>query len=413
MLIKKTAITVLLLVLAFQFSALASECKDVSQGKNVNNVDIEDSKTIDNLVRLIKIGDKAGISALIAYPLERESPLLPILNKRQFIEHYDEFIDAETTKYILEKSKERCLGDSGMTYIGNIRLQEGLIFNLPATKKQQKIRADLLQIKKQYGKKPKTETSTNPDDELIAKAYNLIVLSRSNCRTFANAKHLIDFAKYDYIIIDKFIKLLKSGDKAGIKKMIPYSLPRLQPLPPADFAKHYDEFLDSETTRLLIQGEDDRCTTEFGTKVAGLMLVREGRIIKLPATEKQERLATKARQKAQQRVHPSAANYDRILMDCKTKSLRIRVQRKNDTLTFFSWKVTQSLKKKPSMILSNGEMREEGHPTSGRYYLFTNDEERYEIFERIICGEDCNHYLRIYKNEEQQFEEKCKLSTAN
>lgn len=97
-------------------------------------------------------------------------------------------------------------------------------------------------------------------------------------------------------------------------------------------------------------------------------------------TSKQIALAKAKKVKDQSNIHPSAKNYDSIVLECQTKKHHIRIHAlKEDKVKYFSWKKDQSISSAPEIALT-GIVRTAGSMHNSTYY-FKNGSFVYEIME--------------------------------
>src|SRR5690348_2819865 len=66
----------------------------------------EERQAAEKLIQALTAGDKAAVAQLINYPLNRQQPLPPIQNEKEFIENYADFFDSETIRQIQAAEKD-------------------------------------------------------------------------------------------------------------------------------------------------------------------------------------------------------------------------------------------------------------------------------------------------------------------
>ena len=77
----------------------ANETEETTTDDNIYNSEKIDER-VAMIIELVKNRDKKGISRIISYPLEREYPIPPVKNKKDFIERFDEIFDSRLIKKI-------------------------------------------------------------------------------------------------------------------------------------------------------------------------------------------------------------------------------------------------------------------------------------------------------------------------
>jgi hypothetical protein len=210
---------------------------------------------------------------------------------------------------------------------------------------------------------------------------------------------------------EKLIRALKAGDKAAIAKLVNYPLNRQQPLPPIrneqEFIDNYAEFFDTETIQQVLAGENDMFYGWRGLAIGpGLVWIDGGKIRAITiATSHQKEAAQAAKKQVQATLHPSARGYDQVLLSCKTKSYQIRIHQDAGKVLYFSWKASQPLSAKPDITL-NGEERPDGQG-GNETFIFKNGDYRYEVDRTVLCGNNCDSHLTVFRGTQTLLDEVC------
>ncbi len=66
-----------------------------------------DYQTADKFQQALKANDRESVANLITYPLNREAPLPPIANAREFLAHWDEYFDDASIRALLDSKAEQ------------------------------------------------------------------------------------------------------------------------------------------------------------------------------------------------------------------------------------------------------------------------------------------------------------------
>ena len=104
------------LLLLFGLAPLAAEvssCKAYCDSSKRDCVfkdigELEDTYIVNRFVRAMKAGDRTGLAEIISFPIERNYPLPSIRTEEEFLELYEEFIDEEFTRTIVESDEYDC-----------------------------------------------------------------------------------------------------------------------------------------------------------------------------------------------------------------------------------------------------------------------------------------------------------------
>jgi hypothetical protein len=129
----------------------------------------EERDAAERLIRALKAGDKVSVAKLINYPLDRQQPLAPIRNEREFIENYADFFDSETIRQIVASEKDMSWNWHGLAIgPGLIWIDGGKIRSITlATSRQKQAAQDA---------KKRVQASLHPS----ARTYDRVLFS---CKT--------------------------------------------------------------------------------------------------------------------------------------------------------------------------------------------------------------------------------------
>lgn len=238
----------------------------------------------------------------------------------------------------------------------------------------------------------------------------ILILCSASIQTLATSKNV---SEKDMQAAQNLIKALKANDKAAVASMIRYPLRRQEPLVPIvnakEFQEHYEEYFNASTIVQVEQGLNDILNNWQGTALGGgLIWLDAGQIISINlGTDLQKQALKKAKAEELSSLHPSARNFERTWMICKTQKHFIRIQSliAEDKVHYFSWKAGIPNSEKPELELA-GIMDIQG---SGGNTLFTfkNGKYTYEIYKSVVCGEDCNSYLTVKKDGKEIQKDRC------
>jgi hypothetical protein len=89
----------LALILAVATPAAHAQADDPTYGA--------DYQAADEFQNALKANDRGAVAALITYPLNREKPLTPIANAKEFLAHWDEYFDEASIKSLLDSKADQ------------------------------------------------------------------------------------------------------------------------------------------------------------------------------------------------------------------------------------------------------------------------------------------------------------------
>jgi len=218
--------------------------------------------------------------------------------------------------------------------------------------------------------------------------------------------------KVDCDAAAKLQAALKTGDKQAVVKMINFPVDRDLPLKSIKNAKaflaHWDEYFDADTTKALTDQNPEQIGWRGIQLAGGMVWLKDGRIIRLNSEAAAYKKALEnAKSDETAKLWLAARGYDRIDVQCSTKTLHVRVQNHGDDIRYFAWKAGAPLSAKPAMALSHGKTPSSGSDGSITY-AFTNAGYTYEIDNGAgICGETCDKHLTVMKGAKQVSDQVC------
>ena len=251
----------------------------------------------------------------------------------------------------------------------------------------------------------------------VSKAILLLLMmlpfvNSSFSRTAATASEAQNpsYAK-DYLAAEMLQAALKENNRQAIADLISYPLFRAEPLLSIknnkEFLRHWEEFFDATTTRVLLEAKAEQIGWRGISIANGIIWFDNGHIKSIYTdTSAYKRAMLKAIKRDSKRLYSSARNYDELSYQCSTKNLHVRVQKHGDDLRYFAWKSPADLLMKPELELKGGSYNPQG--TGGGYELvFQNKGFTYEVSVAGICGEDCNNYLAVKNGDKTLSSEVC------
>jgi len=204
-------------------------------------------------------------------------------------------------------------------------------------------------------------------------------------------------------IVTAFIDKVKAG-KEELCKYIDYPFYRDYPIPPItnkeEFLRRYDEIFDETLLKMIVNSDIATDWCEMGVK--GIMLgngdvwiSENGELIGInyqSETEKKRR--EEIIQIDKNSVHKSLKEFESLVWIMETDKYKIRIDDLgNDNFRYASWKVGNSMKNKPDVILTNGILRVEGS-AGNQIYSFANGN---FVYQCCIWSYDDNRLI-IYKD---------------
>ena len=216
----------------------------------------------------------------------------------------------------------------------------------------------------------------------------------------------------DYAAAKKLQQALMHNEKRAVADLIQYPLVRDQPLSPIknskDFLKHWDEYFDAANVARIATSEAEQYGWRGIAMSNGEVWFKDGRISSINLQTAAYKTALAAAMKVENRgLYLSAQGYDKVVFQCKTKNLSIRVQQNADSYNYFAWKKTAALSTKPELEIRGGKYLPQG--TGGNYDMeFQNNDYKYTVsVGHNLCGEDCNDYLVVSKGDTQLSRDVC------
>src|SRR5438128_2081595 len=140
-----------------------------SQSLVAQNLPAEERQAAEKLIQALTAGDKAAVAKLINYPLNRQQPLPPIQNEKEFIENYADFFDSSTIRQIQAGEKDMFYSWRGLAIgRGLVWIDGGKIRAITIATSRQKEAAQAA--------KKRVQASLHPS----ARTYDRVLLS---CKT--------------------------------------------------------------------------------------------------------------------------------------------------------------------------------------------------------------------------------------
>ena len=100
-------------------SVFAQAVASSDQTENNDPAYVADYSAASKLKEALKAHDRQAVASLITYPLNREKPLAPIRNSKEFLAHWDEYFDPTSTAQVLAADPEQ-FGWRGIALTGGI-----------------------------------------------------------------------------------------------------------------------------------------------------------------------------------------------------------------------------------------------------------------------------------------------------
>jgi hypothetical protein len=192
--------------------------------------------------------------------------------------------------------------------------------------------------------------------------------------------------------LQMLLKALDKNDRTAVAHLIRYPFGRELPLSTLNnsvqFLKHYDEYFDADSARFLsvASGELIDRNGELGTS-RGEIWFRGGKIITINAkTAAYDAALADAKKQDNLAVHSTLRGYDRILLDCRTNKLHIRIQQHGKDFKYFSWEKSSSISTKPALALAGTETIEGS--ARNATYTFKKNGTTYEVSIDSVCSSD-------------------------
>ncbi len=220
--------------------------------------------------------------------------------------------------------------------------------------------------------------------------------------------------------ITNLINHLKKGNRKQVAEMVSYPFSREYPIPPVRneqaFVARFDEIFDNTLKQRIINSKPSKDWSEMGWR--GVMLY-DGEVwidsnVKLAAvnyqSETERKMKLRLIEADRARVHPSLTKFKRPVYILETSKYRIRIDETEEGIyRYASWPIAKSMREKPDLVISNGEMNDEG--TGGNHTaVFKNKGFVYECAIIVLGAEDSPPaMLTIYEGEKKVLSQKAKI----
>jgi hypothetical protein len=220
--------------------------------------------------------------------------------------------------------------------------------------------------------------------------------------------------------ITNLINHLKKGNKKLVAEMVSYPFPREYPIPPVQneqaFVARFDEIFDNTLKQRIINSKPSKDWSEVGWR--GVML-HDGEVwidsnVKLAAinyqSETERKMKVRLIEADRARVHSSLKKFKKPVYILETSKYRIRIDETEEGIyRYASWSIGKSMREKPDLVISSGEMNYEG--TGGNHTaVFKNKGFVYECAIIVLGAEDSPPaMLTIYEGERKILSQKAKI----
>ncbi|RYZ39597.1 MAG: hypothetical protein EOP49_30120 [Sphingobacteriales bacterium] len=217
----------------------------------------------------------------------------------------------------------------------------------------------------------------------------------------ANAQPL---KKEDQKLVQRFIEVVRAGDKAKVASLVTYPFRRPYPLPEVqnrkEFVIRYKEIFDDSLIRIICSSNPGNDWSRVGwrgimLRLGEVWLDDDGKLIAVnyePAIGSRRRAALIALDKS--KLHPSLRHYIQPVHLAETRNYRVRIDDLGDgNYRYASWKVKAPVGSKPDIVLTDGVWIPEGSGGNSRYE-FTKGDYKY-ILSIIHIGSDENPPARL------------------
>ncbi|MDE0229597.1 MAG: hypothetical protein OXJ62_12170 [Spirochaetaceae bacterium] len=191
----------------------------------------------------------------------------------------------------------------------------------------------------------------------------------------------------DVLVVNRFISLLRDGDRHRLADLIRFPLPRRYPLPSisrGEFIDRYEEVFDDEFVRIIVSSGNGECG-RMGWR--GLQLHNglvwfydDGTIRNVnyeSAVEERERYRLIDLERLG--LHESLRDYQLPILEWETCSYRVRVDRVDGGYRYAAWNVARFHDSEPDIVIDKGTYNMEGTLGDHGYY-FSNGEYKYILF---------------------------------
>ena len=191
----------------------------------------------------------------------------------------------------------------------------------------------------------------------------------------------------DVSVVNRFIALVRDGDRQRLAEQISFPLRRKHPLPDISrdqFIDRHEQIVDDEFVRLVVSSTNDDCG-RVGSR--GLQLhnglvwfSEDGWISSINyESEFEERERRRLIELERLELHDSLRSYREPVLEWETCTYRVRVDRVDGGYRYAAWSVDQSHDREPDIIIEHGTHNMEG--TLGDHgYFFSNGQYKYILF---------------------------------
>ena len=191
----------------------------------------------------------------------------------------------------------------------------------------------------------------------------------------------------DVSVVNRFISLVRDGDRHRVAEQIRFPLPRRYPLPSisrGEFIDRYEEVFDNEFVRIIASSGNAECGRNGPRGLQlhnGLVWFSEDGTISSINYESvlEERERSRLIDLERLELHESLKDYQLPVLEWETCSYRIRVDRVDGGYRYAAWSVDRFHDSEPDIIVDNGTYSVEGTLGDHGYY-FSNGEYKYILF---------------------------------
>lgn len=211
-----------------------------------------------------------------------------------------------------------------------------------------------------------------------------------------------DIYSDDYKAAELVQNSLKKNNRKAVADLIDYPLVRELPLSAIknsqEFLENWDDYFDAANIKIILDSKAGQIGWRGVQLANGGIWFNNGHIRSINLkTNKYKNKLLSAKKLESSTLYESAKGYDKIEFQCETKTLHIRTQYHGNDLRYFAWKKGDALSTKPQLELGSGIYDAQG--SGGNHDLiFHNRDYTYKLEIVLLCGEDCNNYLTVLKN---------------
>jgi len=209
-------------------------------------------------------------------------------------------------------------------------------------------------------------------------------------------------------LVNPIVRAFESNNKDFIANIIRYPLKRESPIPAIDnkveMIKRFDEVFDSNFVQTIVNSDSTVDWSKVGWRGVMFMngdmwLDTDGNIISVNYQSKyEEKNKAQILEKQKGKLHFSIAQFEKPILEWKTKKFRVRIDEMNDGLYRYAvWNVAASISSKPDLIISKGNIDFDG--SGGNHsYIFLNGSYTYECAVTVLgTSESPPGMLSVYK----------------